>query len=153
MKYGLRSKLAAFGTRKDRRVLWGLGVITLLTHFHWLFNFNVFTSGDWWFLSPDKYHDFVSLSPIWVTDGFGGTSATPGFYMIRFLEGLLTTIGSNFAINEKLFFFLPIMLIGTFGTYLFLRQYFKEWLAFVGTIVFAFNSAMLFNYAGMCRGI
>jgi hypothetical protein len=148
MKYSLRSKLATYGTKKDRRMLIGLGFLSIFTHFHWLFDPRVFTSGDWWFLSLDKYRDFVTLSPVWVTDGFGGTSATPGFYGIRFLEGLLTTIGSSFAFNEKLFFFLPIIFIGTFGTYLFLRQYFKEWLAFVGTIVFAFNTAMLFNYAG-----
>ncbi|HKU18913.1 MAG TPA: hypothetical protein VJP80_06605 [Candidatus Saccharimonadales bacterium] len=132
----------------DRRAVIWLGVISVVTHAHWLFDPRVFTSGDWWFISLQKYRDFVSFSPIWVTDGFGGTSATPGFYLIRFFEGVLTLAGSSFAFNEKLFFFVPITFVGTFGTYLFLRQYFKEWLSFVGAIVFAFNTAMLFNYAG-----
>jgi hypothetical protein len=134
--------------RNDKRALIGLGVVSLLTHFHWLLDPRVFTSGDWWFISIAKYHDFASFSPIWVTDGLGGTSATPGFYLIRFFEGLLTYLGSNFALNEKLFFFVPITLFGAIGTYIFLRQYFKEWLSFIGAIVFAFNTAMLFNYAG-----
>jgi hypothetical protein len=143
-----RFNLTKFLPTSDRRAVIWLGVVSLLTHFHWLLDPRVFTSGDWWFISPEKYRDFVSFSPIWVTDGLGGTSATPGFYLIRFFEGLLTTIGSNFAFNEKLFFFLPIIFFSGFGTYIFLRLYFKEWLSFVGAVVFAFNTAILFNYAG-----
>jgi hypothetical protein len=128
-------------------MIW-LGIISLFTHVHWLLDPRVFTSGDWWFISLEKYRDFVSFSPVWVTDGLGGTSATPGFYLIRFFEGLLTTVGSSFALNEKFFFFLPIIFFSAFGTYIFLRLYFKEWLSFVGAVVFAFNTAILFNYAG-----
>jgi hypothetical protein len=133
---------------KDRRAGIWLGVITILTHFHWIFDFSIFTSGDWQFVGQEQYRSFVNFSPIWVSSGFGGTSATPGFYLIRFLEGLLTLVGSSFVFNEKLFFFLPIAFVGTFGTYIFLRQYFKEWPAFIGAMVFAFNTALLFNYAG-----
>src|SRR5947209_1390344 len=90
---------------KDKRALTLLGVITLVTHYQWIFNYRIFTSGDWWYLSPERYRDYFHFSPIWVTDGFGGTSATPSFYLIRFFEGALSFLGSNFAINEKLFFF------------------------------------------------
>lgn len=132
----------------DRRAVIWLAVLSVFTHFHWLFDPRVFTSGDWWFISLEKYRDFVTFSPVWVTDGLGGTSATPSFYLIRFFEGLGTLVGSNFAFNEKLFFFIPIIFFSAFGTYIFLRLYFKPLLAFVGAIVFAFNTAILFNYAG-----
>lgn len=134
--------------RGDRFAVIFLTVVSIATHLQWLFNFKVFTSGDWQFVSQEKYHDFANLSPIWYSDGFGGTSATPAFYLIRFFEGILTYVGSNFILNEKLFFFIPIIFGATLGTYIFLRQYFKPLPAMVGSIVFAFNTAMLFNYAG-----
>ncbi len=132
----------------DRAAIIWLSVISVLTHFRWLFTFQNFTSGDWWYIGIQRYLDFRHFSPIWVTEGLGNTSAVPPFYFIRFLEGLTTYVGGNFALNEKVFFFVPITFGASLGTYLFLRQYFKPFLAFVGSIIFAFNTAMLFNYAG-----
>src|SRR4051812_49115626 len=120
--------------KKDRRAVIGLSLLGIATHFHWLFNFSVFTSGDWWYISAEKYRDFFSFSPVWVTDGFGGTSATPGFYLVRFFEGALHMLGAGFGFNEKLFYFLPIVFVGLIGTYVFLRQYFREWLSVIGTV-------------------
>jgi hypothetical protein len=137
-----------FKSKQDRLYVWLLGIIALATHLKWLFEFKVFTSGDWWYLGFARLIDFRHFSPIWVTDGLGSTSAVPPFYFIRFLEGLTTFVGGTFMITEKIFFFLPIVLGSTFGAYIFLRQYLKPPMAFFGTLIFAFNTAMIFNYAG-----
>ncbi|HJP96677.1 MAG TPA: hypothetical protein VJ843_04900 [Candidatus Saccharimonadales bacterium] len=137
-----------FKSKQDRLYVWLLGIIAVATHLKWLFEFKVFTSGDWWYISLARLIDFRHFSPIWVTDGMGSTSAVPPFYFIRFLEGLTTFVGGTFMITEKIFFFLPIVIGSTFGAYLFLRQYLKPPMAFLGTLLFAFNTAMIFNYAG-----
>ena len=137
-----------FKSKQDRLYVWLLGIIAVATHLKWLFEFKVFTSGDWWYISLARLIDFRHFSPIWVTDGLGSTSAVPPFYFIRFLEGLTTFVGGTFMLTEKIFFFLPIIVGSTFGAYLFLRQYLKPPMAFLGTLLFAFNTAMIFNYAG-----
>lgn len=137
-----------FKSKQDRLYVWLLGIIAVATHLKWLFEFKVFTSGDWWYISLARLIDFRHFSPIWVTDGLGSTSAVPPFYFIRFLEGLTTFVGGTFMITEKIFFFLPIVIGSTFGAYIFLRQYLKPPMAFLGTLLFAFNTAMIFNYAG-----
>ncbi len=137
-----------FKDRRDRTMVLLLLIIAAVTHFLWLFSAGTFTSGDWWYISLERYRDFAHFSPIWITEGLGNTSAVPPFYFVRFLEGLTTYIGFTFALTEKLFFFIPIIFGSSLGAYLFLRQYFKPSMAFVGSIVFSFNTAMLFNYAG-----
>ena len=140
--------LKKFRQLNDRSMIMLLILIAVWTHIGWLFDFSVFTSGDWWHIGVERYRDFAHFSPIWITEGLGTTSAVPPFYFIRFLEGLTTLAGFSFVLTEKLFFFLPIIFGSSLGAYLFLRQYFKPTLAFVGAIVFSFNTAMLFNYAG-----
>jgi hypothetical protein len=137
-----------FEDRSDRRAIIWLVIISVITHFKWLLSMGIFTSGDWWYIGAQRYRDFRQFSPIWVSDGFGGTSAVPPFYFIRFLEGMVAAMGGNFALNEKLFFFIPLTFCSTLGAYLFLRNYFRVWPAFVGAIIYAFNTALLFNYAG-----
>lgn len=134
--------------RSDRSMVAWLILIAIVTHLGWLLSFSVFTSGDWWYISLERYRDFAHFSPIWITEGLGTTSAVPPFYFIRFLEGMATFIGFSFVLTEKLFFFIPIIFGSTLGAYLFLRQYFRPTLAFVGALVFSFNTAMMFNYAG-----
>jgi hypothetical protein len=141
-------QLFSTGTSDRKAVIW-LTVLGAATHFRWLFDFKVFTSGDWWYIAQQRYHDFFTqFSPIWVTDGLGSTSATPHFYLIRFFEGLLSSVGSSFVLNEKLFFFIPMAFAASLGAYFLLRQYFNEWPAFIGAIIFAFNTAALFNHVG-----
>lgn len=123
-------------------------VIAGITHAGWLFTTNIYSSGDWQYVSNEKYQDFVNMSPIWVVDNLGTTSATPHFYLIRFFEGILNIFGSNFAINEKIFFFIPMILGSSIGSFIFLRRYFKPRFAFVGSLVFMFNTPFLFNHAG-----
>src|SRR5690348_14127973 len=101
----------------DALALGLLGVISAITHYHWLFIFRNFTSGDWWYISVERYKDFLQFSPIWVTNNLGSTSATPHFYLIRFFEGALTLLNATFVVNEKIFFFLPIVFGSAFGMY------------------------------------
>jgi hypothetical protein len=122
--------------------------IAAFTHMGWVFANSVFTSGDWHFISNEKYSDFVNFSPVWVVDNLGTTSATPHFYLIRFFEGILTQLGVGFAITEKVFFFLPIILGSSLGTYYFLKRYFSPRFAVLGAIVYMFNTPFLFNHAG-----
>lgn len=134
--------------REDKVALITLFTICVVTHLPWLFVFKIFTSGDWNYITPEKYEAFFHFSPIWFSDGLGGTSATPSFYLIRFFEGAMSQFGAGFMLNEKLFFLLPISFVGTFGTYFMLRQYFVPWASSIGALVFTFNTALLFNYAG-----
>lgn len=133
----------------DGKIALALGLVNVLIHFRWFFNLHIFTSGDWQFISDARYADFLHFSPIWIAEGMGTTSAVPAFYFVRFLEGLLSAFGSSFALNEKLLFFAPIVLCSSIGAYYFLRQYLRPSGAVLGTLIFCFNTATLFNYAGV----
>ncbi len=133
---------------KDTIAVIALGALGLLTHLPWLRFTQIFTSGDWWYIAPQKYQDFLHFSPIWVADNLGSTSATPHYYLIRFFEALLTSLGSNFAINEKLFYMLPIVIIAPVGAYLLARSYVSRPLALLAGIVYAYNTPFLFNQVG-----
>lgn len=133
---------------QDKVVIALLIAISFITHWPWLRLTSIFTSGDWWYVSLERYRDFALFSPIWVTDNFGSTSATPHYYLIRLFEGFLTFIGSNFAINEKIFYMFPILIIAPIGAFLLARAYVGRWYAGLAAIVYCFNTAFLFNQVG-----
>ncbi|HSE61705.1 MAG TPA: hypothetical protein VLA88_05420 [Candidatus Saccharimonadales bacterium] len=142
----MKQKLRAFN--KDTLALALLSLIGVATHLPWFFTFKHFTSGDWWFIGLERYKDFLQFSPIWVSNNLGGMSATPHFYVVRYLEALTTTLGATFALNQKLFFFLPIVLVSLWGSYALLRMYFTARFAFLGALVYGFNTIFLFNQVG-----
>lgn len=123
-------------------------LFSLMAHWPWLNVFGIFTSGDWWYVSPDKYFDYFHFSPIWVTDNLGGTSATPHYYAVRFFEALLSLIGLPFSIIEKIFYFIPVVLVAPIGAYFLCKPYSNKYIAAIGALFFCFNSIFIFNQVG-----
>lgn len=133
---------------RDAVALFLLALIGIATHIPWVFSLKNFTSGDWWYIGVERYKDFLQFSPIWVSNNLGSTSATPHFYVVRFFEAAANILGATFAVNQKLFYFLPIVLLSLFGAYWMLRMYFVARFAFLGAVVYGFNTIFLFNQVG-----
>lgn len=144
----MKTRLRNIFASSDGRAVIFLIALSCLAHIPWLFSLSTFTSGDWSYISNAKFLDFVNISPLWVIDNLGDTSATPHFYLIRFFEGLIVALGGSFALTEKIFYLIPMALGASLFSYIFLRQYFRPSLACVGSIVYACNTSYLFNHAG-----
>ena len=113
-------------------------------HFRWILDFQIYTYGDWWFKFNESLTDVYSFF-VWQSfEHFGRDSVINHFYPIGILSRIFAEYNFAFAVWEKFFFFLPIVVIAPLGTFFLIRNMIgSRWLAFLGTIIYSFNSYFL----------
>jgi hypothetical protein len=116
-------------------------VIDLIVFHEWFFSFSNLTWGDWWFFSSKG---LLTIPYMWDAGTLFGLPLAPSFYPISALGGLLANMGFGFPVIERVLYMWPAVIVGSLGSYYLCRRITKsELAAFVGSIVYVFNTYAL----------
>ncbi len=107
-------------------------------------SFNIFTSSDWYYYFPKTLDEYLNLS-VWVDRvNLGTADSTIWRSPLYFLIGLLNQFGLGYDVSEKLFVFWPIVFLAPAAGYYLAREFGSNRSgAFIGSLVFSFNSYFL----------
>ncbi len=134
--------------RRDEKIYLALLLAIVLTTYHqWLFTFSIITKGDWPYLFVETLKslraDYFSL---WLSDfNFGRILLDVGQAPTYAGAGMLAKyFGLPWEAIERIVYFFPAIIMGVFGSYILIRNIFKSAsVAFIGAIVFSFNTYIL----------
>src|SRR3989344_4190867 len=119
-----------------------LVALSLAANWRWVFLPDIFTSGDWGYISQQAFKEALTVPKILAENNdFASGSITPMFDVI-------VTIGSIFAMNfemiERLFFFWPMIFLGPLPIYALLYKKFHSALpAVAGSMAYCFNTYLI----------
>ncbi len=119
--------------------------LSITTHWHWLFLPGIFTSGDFWYVQEQGFLESLSVPNILdATGGLAVGTATPTFFLLSIIAGILAKMHLGFAVWERIVFLWPIALLSPIPIYFFLMRTMKyQPAAFVGSLVYLFNTYVL----------
>ena len=134
------------GLKKYKWVLVLLS-INLVVFYRW-FVFSILTWGDWGFHFA---RSMAGYPFIWNPQSqFGTVNLAVTGWPLYFLYGLVGIAGQNSNIADKVLLFIPMVLIWSFSSYLLIEKITKSRIAaFVGSLVYVFNSAALLYDTGI----
>src|SRR5450756_1254175 len=121
-------------------------VINLIVFHKWFFNFSTLTYGDWFQHLNVTSREALSLPYMWESSNLalGGVPALPTSYPITAMEGLIARLGFGWPVIQRLLYLWPLVIVGALGSYYLVKRITKTELpAFVGSIVYTFNTYFL----------
>src|SRR3989338_5691159 len=127
-----------------KKIIGAIFAITIITHWRWFFNFSILSYGDWGFFFQEIQKEFLNLPFGWLSTSFGeaGIVALP-MYPVNLLWGLLSFV-TDFSFSERILYFFPSILFGAFGSFFLVRKVTGSQIgAFVGSLVFTYNTYFL----------
>src|SRR3989344_3258300 len=123
-----------------------LVALSLAAHWRWVFLPDIFTSGDWGYISQQAFKEALTVPKILVENNdFASGSITPMFDVIVTIGRILGSVFVMiFELFERLFFFWPIVFLGPLPIYALLYKKFQSALpAVAGSIVYCFNTYLI----------
>ena len=121
-----------------------LVLILSVVIYHIWFTFGVFQNSDWWFFFSAKLKELTFYST-WTADiKFGSASLTLWHYPILLLYSVFGHLGFNSNIADFFVIFLPTIIVLPTSGFLLAKKVTKSNIgAFIGAIVFSFNTYLL----------
>lgn len=128
-------------------------VIVLLLHVFayrsWVFNTKLISDGDWMISYASHSKELFQVPTAWKSDFLGGVHVTPTFYPFQLIEGILASIGFDYALIERILFIWPIVFLSPIWIFLLLRHYSKHTLsAIIGSSVYLYNTYFIILQTG-----
>ncbi|MFA5724200.1 MAG: hypothetical protein WC979_08140 [Candidatus Pacearchaeota archaeon] len=137
---------------KKEYLLITLVIIFLIVYNKWIFNWGIITNGDWPYAVKEAVIDhYLGFLNTWRGNtGFGGLVLDLGQAPTYIIYGLFAKfLGWNYNISERIVHLLPAAIIASLSSYFLFKEYFKSNLpAFVGSIVYSYNTYFLFSNSG-----
>lgn len=122
-----------------------LGLIMAISFRGW-FHSGIITHGDWTYHPIEAMRNWFSFPYAWESQ-VNPASVTPfhlSNYPIRFLFGLLASLGLDFGISERILYHFPILFLSMFSMYYLAHVIFKNRIvSFYSSLLFGLNSYIL----------
>ncbi|MHB1210301.1 MAG: hypothetical protein ACYC1I_11450 [Acidimicrobiales bacterium] len=146
---GWRAKFFS-GDRRERFLV-SVVILISIAPFWGILRWGPLAYGDWGYFSQRTMnHAFFPFPPLWTGSQLGTNNfvGSPQYVFVA-LTGFLSKIGVNYAISERLLYFLPAIVLLTVGIYRFCRRLnFSPSLAALGVLLATSNTYYLSILAG-----
>ena len=134
------------------KFLISLLLISIFTHWRWVFTFQLITHGDWVFSSKQALDTLrANYFSIWMSDNsLGRVLLDVGQAPTYFLYGVFSKyLGFGFEYSERIVHLYPVVFAAPIGVFSYLRRITKnEFASFLGSIIILFNTYFLILQTG-----
>ncbi len=115
--------------------------VSFFTHFRWINNLAVLTSGDWTNLGIQTLKEYLAFPYLWVSNGFGSVNIGASFYPFNLIYGILAHFNLGYGLDERLVFFWPILILLPISIYILVKKITGNTLAsLIGSIIYSYNT-------------
>src|SRR5260221_1283221 len=116
-------------------------LVSFISHWQWITNLSILTSGDWIYQDPTYLKSFFSIPSIWSPVGLGNINLGISFTPFNFIYSILSYHSIDYALGERIVFLWPILIALPICSYIFIKKNIDNTLAaVVGSFVYTYNT-------------
>ena len=125
-----------------------LFIVYLITHWLWIANIHVLSSGDWGYYFNITQSQLLSLPYVWLPNSIGSINIEISMFAVNVIWGLISSF-YNFAISERLIYMLPILLFTVISPYMLTYRLIHSKIpSIISSLVYGYNTYFLLLQTG-----